>query len=113
MWVDNGCIKGWFRNAWVTIPQNAYFSVQMGFVDHPGGDGVTFWVWEHHINNGQEVWYPIIQHHKTATGKLDAMTVDLSDLAGKEVYFELRVDAGPTAGQDWAAWFEPSVWQKP
>jgi hypothetical protein len=109
-WVDNGTIKGWLRNLWITIPARGVFEAYIGFV---GGaentDGATFWLWEHHVENGYEVWNPLIEVRKPYDGTLWYVSADLSHLAGQDVYFEIRVDAGVTSGQDWAAWVEPRI----
>jgi thiol-activated cytolysin len=102
-WVENGTIKGWHPP--VQLPANAVFEADIGFVyGARGTDGVTFQVWEHHTQGGRPVWNQIISVRKGYTGSLQRVRADLSHLAGQQVGIELRVDAGPSAGQDWAAW---------
>jgi thiol-activated cytolysin len=102
-WVDNGTIKGWHPS--VQLPPNAVFEADIGFVfGAQNTDGVTFQVWEHHNQGGRTVWNQIISVRKGYTGSLQRVRADLSHLAGQQVSIELRVDAGPSAGQDWAAW---------
>jgi serine/threonine protein kinase len=112
-WENNGGIKSWFP--YITIPKKATFQVKVGFIKGADGtDGVTFWVFEHHSENGKEVWNPaIIYHKKGNTGKLDTFNVDISNLAGQSVSFELRVDAGASAYRDWAIWMNPIVVGEP
>ena len=88
----------------------AAFEADVGFyTGATGTDGVTFWVWEHHKEAGQEVWNPIIQLPKKYTGKLAPIRASLNHLVGKEVGIELRVDAGDSSGQDWAVWVRPRI----
>lgn len=47
--------------------------------------------------------------YKRYTGKLRSFSYDLSEYAKQKVYFELRVDAGESSGQDWAAWINPRI----
>lgn len=110
MWVDRGTIKGW--HPWVKLPEvkTIQFEAQIGFVQGARHtDGVTFMVWEHHNERGREVWNMIASATKGYTGRLQTITGDLSHLAGQEVGIELRVDAGSSSGQDWAAWVNPRI----
>lgn len=107
-WTANGTIKGWFP--WAVLPANASFQAEVGFVTGATQtDGVTFWVFEHHMENGREVWNPIVQVHKGYDGRLLPVRADLSHLSGQNVSIELRVDAGPSSGQDWAVWVSPRI----
>lgn len=112
MWVDRGTIKGWL--AWRTIPAGAHFEAKVGFLQGAlGTDGVTFWVWVHYLIPGIagniEQWKPVAQHFKKYTQSLDTIDIDLSAYAGQSISLELRVDAGSSSGQDWAAWVNPSI----
>lgn len=108
MWVDYGTIKG--RFPWVILPGNAVFEAEVGFMaDARRSDGVTFWVWEHHYENGREVWNPVARVEKDFDGRLIPLRIDLSHLAGQSVAIELRVDAGSSSGQDWAVWVAPRI----
>lgn len=112
MWVDRGTIKGWL--AWRTIPTGAHFQAKVGFLQGAlGTDGVTFWVWVHYLVGGFagniEQWKPVVQHFKKYTQSLDTIDVDLSAYAGQSISIELRVDAGSSSGQDWAAWVNPTI----
>ncbi len=107
-WVAEGSIKGW--HPWVKIPKNAVFEAQVGFVNGAAAtDGVTFVVYEHHNENGRETWSRIAELRKGYTGSLQTILGDLSRFAGQEVGIELRVDAGPSSGQDWAVWVNPII----
>lgn len=111
-WVARGTIKGWL--AWRTIPAGAHFQAKVGFIQGAlGTDGVTFWVWVHYLTPGIagniEQWKPVAQHFKKYTQSLDTIDIDLSAYAGQSISIELRVDAGPSSGQDWAAWVNPSI----
>ncbi|NOU11409.1 MAG: hypothetical protein HOO98_15530 [Nitrospira sp.] len=111
-WVNHGTIKGWL--AWRPIPAGAHFQTQVGFLQGAAGtDGVTFWVWVHYLIGGfagnVEQWKPVAQHFKKYSQSLDTIDVDLSAYAGQSISIELRVDAGGSSGQDWAAWVSPTI----
>jgi hypothetical protein len=108
MWVGSGTIKGFLP--WVPLTGSPAFEAEVGYREGAiSTDGVTFMVWEHHVENGGEVWNLVAQLQKTYTGQLAPIRVDLSHLVGKEVGLELRVDAGPSSGQDWAVWVRPRI----
>ncbi|MDD1615270.1 MAG: hypothetical protein CG439_332, partial [Methylococcaceae bacterium NSP1-2] len=105
-WVNQGTIKGWL--SWRTLPAGARFQAKIGFLNGAvHTDGVTFWVWLHYKVNGREQWIPIIQRVKQYSRSLDYIEYDLSAYAGQAISIELRVDAGASSGQDWAAWVNP------
>lgn len=111
-WVDRGTIKGWL--AWRTIPAGAHFQAKVGFLQGAlGTDGATFWVWVHYLIEGFagsiQQWKPVAQLFKKYTQSLDTIDVDLSAYAGQSISIELRVDAGSSSGQDWAAWINPTI----
>ena len=108
MWVGNGTIKGWLP--WVVLPLKACFKAKIGFVKGAvGTDGAYFQVWEHHRENGREVWNRVGNFFKKYTDKLLDININLSHLAEKEVGIELRVDTGVSSGQDWAVWVNPTI----
>lgn len=109
MWVDNGTIKGWHPD--VRLPAGAVFEAEVGFVyGAVYTDGVEFIVFEHHFqDDGRRVWNQVLRHHKRYTGGLEAVQVDLARFGGQQVGIELRVDAGASSGQDWAAWVGPRI----
>lgn len=109
-WVAKGTIKGHFP--WKVLPKNARFEAKVGFVSGAKHtDGVTFQVWEHHYDDAAKrtVWNKIINRYKAYDGKLTTISASLAHLQGKNVRIELRVDAGASSGQDWAAWVEPRI----
>lgn len=109
-WVSGGTIKGW--HPWVSLHlhEKAFFEAQVGFLEgSERSDGVTFMVWEHHYENGLKVGRRLAAVEKAYTGSLETIRVDLSELAGKYVSIELRVDAGRSADDDWAVWVEPRI----
>jgi hypothetical protein len=111
-WLPNGTIKGWLRDLLnVVMPSDAIFEAQVGFVSGAGAtDGANFLVYEHHfLPDGTEEWNPILNYRKGYTGALDTVRADLSRFAGQRIYLELRVDAGPSAAQDWAVWINPII----
>lgn len=107
-WQDFGYVKGWLP--WGPLPPGARFEADIGFVS--GGvhtDGVTFWVWVHHLVDGRQQWTPVVQHFKGYTGSVEFISADLSAYAGQSISIELRVDSGASSAQDWAAWVEPRI----
>lgn len=107
-WVNHGTLKGWL--AWRLMPAGAHFQAKVGFLRGAfGTDGVTFWVWVHYLANGREQWTPAAQHFKRYTQSLDTLDIDLSAYVGQSISIELRVDAGSSSGQDWAAWVNPTI----
>ena len=109
MWVNNGTIKGWHPD--VPLPNGARFESLVGFrAGALNTDGVRFVVFEHHTEpGGRRVWNQVVNVHKTYTRQLMSIGADLSHLAGQSVGIELRVDAGPSSGQDWAVWIRPRI----
>jgi hypothetical protein len=108
-WVPNGTIKGWHPD--VRLPAGAVLETSVGFVKGAvHTDGVDFIIFEHHtLPGGGRTWNEVLRHHKTYTGSLDQVRIALGGLAGTDVGIELRVDAGPSSGQDWAAWVDPRI----
>ncbi len=107
-WVDQGCIKGFFPV--MVLPQSPRFKASFGFINGAtGSDGARFWVWIHHYPGGQETWEPIANVYKKYTGRLEDVDIDLARFAGQKVYFELRIDAGASSGQDWSIWVNPRI----
>lgn len=112
-WSKNGTIKGWFPKI-ENLSKNSILRGKVGFVKpvgKAGTDGARFMVYLHYYVNGREQWKPIINIYKRYTGQLKSFSYDLSAYAGQKVFFELRVDAGKSSGQDWAAWVHPKVTQ--
>ncbi|MCI5212308.1 MAG: hypothetical protein D3910_26780, partial [Candidatus Electrothrix sp. ATG2] len=108
--VSQGSIKGRFPPIQLDKTKPITFKAQVGFLGRARGtDGVTFWVWEHHIQQGKKVSNPVVQIVKRYTGALQTVSADLSHLAGKKVRIELRVDAGESSRGDWAAWVNPQI----
>ncbi|MCB0633621.1 MAG: C39 family peptidase [Saprospiraceae bacterium] len=108
MWTSQGTLKAWFP--WKQVPDVPVFKAQIGFIQGASHtDGVTFWVWEHHKENGREVWNPILKEHKKYTGELQDIEIDLAKFSSQQMSIELRVDAGKSSGQDWAVWVNPRI----
>ena len=109
--VANGTISGLFP--WFKLNQGAYFEAQVGFVqrDDSFTDGVTFKVYEYHADDLKGIVTRSLlgTTRKRFDGKLASLHYDLSSLAGKQVRIELRVEAGPTATDDWAVWVDPKI----
>ncbi|WP_129337074.1 hypothetical protein [Cellulomonas endophytica] len=108
-WVPEGTVKGWHPDT--VLPPGARFEAEVGFrLGAVHTDGVRFLVIEHHTrDDGARERNPVVDVHKAYTGSLQPVAADLSHLAGRAVGLELRVDAGPSSGQDWAVWVDPRV----
>lgn len=108
-WVDGGTIKGWLPP--VLLNGIGTLTAKIGFLSGTGGsDGVTFQVWVHFWDAaGTEQWIKVFSRQKTYDGTLADIAVDLSRWSGQQVSIELRVDAGSSSIQDWAAWIDPLI----
>jgi len=103
-WTSNGWIMG--RYPQLTIPVGAELRVAVGFLKGATGtDGATF---EVQFEEGQKR-QTILSYRATYDGKIDSITLSLSPLAGRTGHLILRVNAGQSSGQDWAAWAEARI----
>lgn len=105
-WSKNGTIKGWFPHI-NSLPEKSILTGNIGFLKPQGGsssDGARFLIFIHYFKNNKEYWKPILDTYKRYNKILYRVSIDLSDYVGQKVYFELRVDSGNTATQDWAVW---------
>ena len=105
-WVNNGSIRGTYPT--MTVPAGAKFTAKVGFVDGATGtDGVLFRLtWR---ESGSPVTVSLGGQHVTYGGPLVNIDVDLSSYVGRTGQFGLMVEAGPSSGQDWAAWAEAKI----
>jgi len=112
--VSGGWIMGVYPQQ--TVPANSQLTVRVGFLaGATGTDGVKFDVYfdEYRGLNVAPLRHTIISKVVDFDGKLDAITSDLSSLAGKKGNFILRVYAGKTSERDWAVWAEAKIEAKP
>jgi hypothetical protein len=106
-WEDNGWILGTYTH--ISIPAGSEVFVKAGFLNGaPESDGVTYFV---KVTAPGAKPVTVLTLGKTYTGKLSQMSASLADFAGKTVDIELRVNAGPSSGKDWAAWVEAKIIQ--
>jgi len=105
-WVNNGSIRGTYPT--MTVPAGAKFTAKVGFLDGATAtDGVLFRLtWR---ESGSPITVSLGGKSVTYGGALDSFEVDLSPYAGKTGQFGLKVEAGPSSGQDWAAWAEAQI----
>ena len=103
-----GHIKGWLPGQ--ALPPQARFVAEIGFVA-----GAT-WNRRRLLHcfrtPRRERSARMERDHASAQGlhrSLQYVEADLSHLAGQQVGLEIRVDAGASAGQDWAAWIDPTI----
>lgn len=105
-WEDWGSVVGTLPP--VTLGPNAVFEASVGFIAGAAAtDGVTFEVWASWGGATSAVAERIAHVHDRYDGRLAPVRADLSHLAGQEVTFTLMTHAGPSSGQDWAAWVFP------
>jgi len=101
-WQSNGTIEGRYS---LTVPKDAEFQAKVGFLQGAAGtDGVTFEV----LWRGRT----LLLQHKAYDQSLKEIKIDLSSYAGQSGEMVLRVNAGDSAGQDWAVWVEPRIARK-
>jgi len=105
-WARNGTIRGYFPKT-PRLPANAKLKGKLGFASLGSNSkttGVKFLIYIHYMENGREKSEQLFKYFKKYTGNLKSINIDLSKYAGKKVSFELRVDAGKSATEDWAIW---------
>ena len=94
----------------IVIPQMAKFTAKVGFKEGATAtDGVTV------IFSLQDTSGALVVLKKLDVyydGVLDVYEVDLSHMAGEEVYFILRVEAKESSEQDWLVWVDPKIVQE-
>jgi len=113
-WVSGGWIMGVYPQQ--TVPANSQLTVRVGFLaGATGTDGVKFDVYfdEYRGLNVAPLRHTIVSKVADFDSKLDAVTSDLSFLAGKKGSFVLYVYAGKTSDRDWAVWAEARIEAKP
>jgi len=102
-WAANGGIEGLYP---LTIPKNSSFEAVVGFIQGAkGSDGVIFEVsWRE--KNKENV---LKRLEKTYSGSLSSIRLDLTSYGGHSGIIILRVKAGKSSGQDWAAWISAKI----
>lgn len=94
----------------LTIPENSRFTTMVGFKKGATAtDGATV-AFGYTDPLGSIVLFREMTVY--CDGVLDIYEVDLSGIAGEEVYFILRVEAGASWEQDWLVWVDPKVIQE-
>ncbi|MEW6231986.1 MAG: hypothetical protein AB1566_06680 [Chloroflexota bacterium] len=106
-WVQGGWIEGEYPS--VTLPAQSRLTGKAGFLGGATGtDGVYFAVYFE--RPGEEFrGTRLVYLRATYDGRLDGIDADLSRFAGQRGKFYLRVDAGPSSGQDWAIWLDARI----
>jgi hypothetical protein len=120
--VSNGWIQGRFadfyynpgtkttRSSLLEVPENARFTAQVGFkTGATSTDGVVIAL-GYLDEAGGIVLFPKIELYPG--DKSRAYTIDLSNLAGKQTEFILRVEAKGTPEGDCVRWVEPKIVQE-
>ena len=107
MWVNYGMIKGVMP---LKINGNGTFNAKVGLLSGAvNSDGVIFSVNVIYTLNGVLTTQNVITQSKRYSGALVDISADLSKWANQDIQLELRVDAGASSGQDWAAWINPVI----
>ena len=103
-WVDTGWIQGIYPQ--LTVPSNAKLNIKVGFISGAtASDGVIFRV----IFRQGQTSQTLIEQRSYYDGHLDAVSYDLSPIAGKTGNFILYVNALKGSGQDWAIWTSATI----
>jgi len=103
--INNGFIVGWFE---VTIPEGykAIFSSKVGFKHGMSeSDGVKFIVL---IKDGEET-IKLLEKIKHYSGKVDEISVELTQFSGRRIKLGLMVDSLKTPHYDHALWINPTI----
>jgi len=95
----------------VRVPEGAKFTAMVGFKEGATStDGVTV-AFGYVDPSGAVIFLKKLDVYYD--GLLDVLEVPLSGIAGEEVFFVLRVEAGESWEQDWLVWVEPKIVQEP
>jgi hypothetical protein len=98
-WAAGGAIEGRYQ---LTLPENSVFEATVGFIQGAtGSDGVIFEVIWREKGRGEIL---LRTHEEKYDGRLNSFIINLNEYAGHSGTLVLRVKAGLSAGQDWAAW---------
>jgi hypothetical protein len=90
----------------MTIPTDAQLKIKVGFLSGAAGsDGVNFQIHFEQDGNRQT----LMTQFAAYDGKLDEKTINLANFAARTGQFILEVEAGKSAGQDWAVWVEAVI----
>ncbi len=112
-WVDNSFIQGSFTDLFASgykVEASDVFQAHVGLLRNAASGNVTFRVMIR-VESGGNTW--VGQAVDTYDGQIKTITIPLSAYAGKQADFVLRVDAGPSSGQDWAVWTDARVYRGP
>ena len=97
------------RSGEIKVPANATFTAMVGFKDGATAtDGVKV-AFGYVDPSGAVIILKTLDVYYD--GMLDVVDVPLSSIAGEEVYFILRGEAGESWEQDWLVWVNPKVEQ--
>ena len=115
-WTSNGVIRGYFPSI-KRLPSNLRLTGSIGFIKPPGKaktDGARFFIYVKYFDPASRKYknVKIFDYYKRYNGKLKRINIDLSRFAGKKASFELRVDTGKKAVEDWAAWYNMHIHPK-
>jgi len=107
-WVDNGWIEGDFQLPKAIIAGDR-FRATVGFQQAQSGNvGAATFIVQAVFDDRSVSGSLVRRFDSQADGVMHQLDVDLSAVRGART-LRLRVEAGPTAAQDWAAWVKPRI----
>ena len=106
--VNDGYISGLY-DAYHVQP-GEHFSAKIGFVANAndGSCGIGNAIFFLKYKEGDTL-HTLDTWTKSCDGHLLSVDVDLSDIAGKTVRFQLEVNANGDPSEDWAVWVQPQI----
>jgi hypothetical protein len=103
-WTPTGSVSGDFA---VRLPARPVLAIELGYLAGAvGSDGVRYEIFviaPNPVTRRTETTQ-VLRLDKAYTRRWVNTMVDLSFWSGQEVIVRVHVSAGPTSGQDWAAW---------
>jgi hypothetical protein len=91
-----------YQTAAIQVPANTHFIATVGLSPNAvGSDGVTFKFGMKDLSDNVNF---LPGKQMTIPGQFETWDIDLSDYAGQNIYFILRVEAGSTGVNDFAIW---------
>ncbi len=108
-WVNYGYIQGEYSMTNYVVGKDDYFYAWVGLLKGASAGNVTFRVYIQPVGSPSK---PVTSLNDTYDGKVKNIEVNLAAWRGKKIQkFILRVDAGPSASQDWAVWSSAVIYR--
>jgi hypothetical protein len=103
---ERGLVSGLFPA--YTVQRGDRLMARLGFMTPAGSCGEGNVIFEINYQEGNAI-YPLDKWEKSCDGRLLAVDIDLSDIAGRTVQFILIVKANGPFQDDWAIWNSPRI----